>query len=343
MARPSRSRRHGSDGHGSDGHGSDGHGSDGHGSHARAGLQHVFVIVLENYKAEDVTPTAAPYLTRLAQQGVTLDAMYGVDHASLSNYIAMTSGNAPNAKTQADCFQYDCIFEPPTDRNLADQLEARHRDWKAYMESMPAPCAHPTSSGPLDPYLVGYATRHNPFVYYRDIVGPDISKVSARCAAHDVPYTQLAPDLAAGHVPAYALIVPDTCNDGHDRGPNCSLPTADAWLATNVPTILAIARVPESRRAHRHVRRVRGLRPARLLRQLVGRQDRHGGGLALRDPTRIALRDAVQPLLGPPDDRGRVRPPVPRARLRPVDHALRARRVVDPGPPPPPLTLRNRR
>src|SRR6478672_5547247 len=74
------------------------------GPKGRSGLKHVFVIVLENYKAEDVTPTAAPYLASLAAQGVTLDAMYGVDHASLSNYIAMTSGNTPNAKTQADCF-----------------------------------------------------------------------------------------------------------------------------------------------------------------------------------------------------------------------------------------------
>src|SRR3954470_13512093 len=91
-------------------------------SHGRGGLRHVFVIVLENYKAEDVTPAAAPYLAQLAARGVTLDAMYGVDHASLTNYIAMTSGNPPNAKTMADCLLYDCIFEPPTDRNLGDQL-----------------------------------------------------------------------------------------------------------------------------------------------------------------------------------------------------------------------------
>jgi hypothetical protein len=207
-------------------------------SRARAGLKHVFVIVLENYKAEDVTPTSAPYLTGLAAQGVTLDAMYGVDHASLTNYIAMTSGNTPNAKTQSDCFQYDCIFEAPTDRNIGDQLEARHLDWTAYMESMPTPCAHATQSGAQDPYIVGYASRHNPFVYYRDVVGPDISKVSARCAAHDVPYTRFAPDLAAGRAPNYALIVPNTCNDAHDRGTECSLPTADTWLANNVPTIL---------------------------------------------------------------------------------------------------------
>jgi hypothetical protein len=202
-------------------------------------LDHVFVIVLENYKTEDVTPAAMPYLFGLTQGGATLDEMYGVDHASLSNYIAMTSGNTPNAATKADCFQYDCIFEAPTDRNLGDQLEETGRTWKAYMESMPAPCAHPTVSGSLDPYLVGYATRHNPFVYYRDIVGPDISVVSQRCAAHDVPLTELTTDLANRDLPNYALIVPNTCNDAHDRGANCALPTADAWLAANVPAILA--------------------------------------------------------------------------------------------------------
>ena len=169
-------------------------------------LKHVFVIVLENYKAEDVTPAAAPYLASLMQRGVTLDEMYGVDHASLSNYVAMTSGNSPNASTKADCFQYDCIFEAPLDRNIGDQLEERGRSWKAYMESMPAPCAHATVSGQLDPYLVGYASRHNPFMYYRDIVGPDITVTPPRCVEHDVPLTQLSTDLenraVIRHLPA---------------------------------------------------------------------------------------------------------------------------------------------
>ena len=202
-------------------------------------LEHVFVIVLENYKAEDVTPVAAPFLSWITRAGVSLDQMYGVDHASLSNYIAMTSGNTPNAKTRADCFLYDCILESPQDTNIGDQLEAHGLDWKAYLESMPAPCSHPTVSGRLDPYLVGYATRHNPFVYYRDIVGPDLTVVPPRCVRHDVPFTRFANDLAHHHVPNYSFIVPDTCNDAHDRGTSCALPAADSWLIRNVPAILA--------------------------------------------------------------------------------------------------------
>ena len=50
----------------------------------------------------------------------------------------------------------------------------------AYSPTMPAPCAHGTE-GNLDPYIVGYATRHNPFMYYRSIVGN-----AGRCTAHEL-------------------------------------------------------------------------------------------------------------------------------------------------------------
>lgn len=206
-------------------------------------LSHVFTIVLENQSNDAVAgpsgQLAMPYLTGLRSRGVTLDSMHGVGHLSLTNYIAMTSGNASNSLTQGDCLQYNCVYTPPNDTNIGDQLEHAGRSWKAYMESMPAPCTHPTVSGRLDPYLVGYATRHNPFVYYQDIVGTDLTAKPARCVNHDVPYTQLTTDLASKAVPNYSLIVPNTCNDAHDGGPSCGLSAADTWLQTNLPPILA--------------------------------------------------------------------------------------------------------
>ncbi len=202
---------------------------------SRAGgppLGHVFVIVLENTQYSAVTPASMPYLTSVAAGGVSLDQMYGVDHASLTDYIAMTSGHESTALTRADCFLYNCIYEPPDDVNIADQLEAAGLTWKGYMESMPSPCAHGTS-GNLDPYIVGYATRHNPFMYYRSIVGN-----VPRCTAFDVPYTDLANDIAANSVPNLSFIVPNTCNDAHDGGANCGLDDADLWLQNNLPSIL---------------------------------------------------------------------------------------------------------
>ena len=199
---------------------------------------HVFTIVLENHSWEQVMGATgqakAPYLHSLESQGVLLDQMYGVDHASLTNYIAMTSGNASNADTRADCIAHYCPYPAGQDANIGDQLEAAGRTWKGYMESMPAPCTHPAVVGAADPYLVGYATRHNPFVYYDNIVSNP-----TRCNAHDVPFTDFATDLSANNAPNYSFIVPDTCNDAHDLGVNCSLDKADSWLAAHVPAILA--------------------------------------------------------------------------------------------------------
>jgi hypothetical protein len=69
-------------------------------------VRHVFVIVLENESAA-VTfgpDSPAPYLSRtLPARGVFVPDCYGVGHASLDNYIAMISGQAPNPSTQADC------------------------------------------------------------------------------------------------------------------------------------------------------------------------------------------------------------------------------------------------
>ena len=155
------------------------------------------------------------------------------------------------------------------------------------MESMPAPCAHPTSAGPIDPYLVGL--RHPPQPVrvlprrrrprHLQGVGP------LRGARRALPAARQGPR-APKRAPNYALIVPDTCNDGHDRG--------DGLLAADRRQVAGrerahdpgVARLPAPRRADRHLRRVRGLGPAGLLRQLLGRQDRHGRGLALRDPAR---------------------------------------------------------
>jgi hypothetical protein len=201
-------------------------------------VRHVFTIVLENTSWETVNSQAGraamPYLHSLESQGVQLDQMYGVSHASLTNYIGVTSGNSPNAKTKADCKNYDCVFEAPDDENVGDQLEGAGYTWKGYMESMPQPCAHGAEAAP-DPYVVGYATRHNPFMYYRSIVGDQ-----TRCDEHDVPFApDFANDLAADNAPNYSFIVPDTCNDAHDGGASCGLDDADAWLQAHVPAILA--------------------------------------------------------------------------------------------------------
>ena len=157
---------------------------------------------------------AAPYINSLATQYGVGSQYYAIMHPSLPNYLALTGGS--NFGITTDC--NSCTVDAT---NLADQVEASGRTWRAYMESMPSPC-YLSDSGT-------YALHHDPWVYYNDIrTNP------TRCAADVVPYTQLATDLSGSAVPNLVWITPNTCNDMH----NCSITTGDTWLSQNVPVIV---------------------------------------------------------------------------------------------------------
>ena len=206
-------------------------------------LQHVFVVVLENTDYDAVLGNPqAPFLNQLAESNALLSQYYGVGHVSLTNYIGMTDGELPDADTKTDCISRYCVRDR---RNIGDQLEDAGKTWMAYMESMVVPCQHPPVAGAPDPFQSPYATRHNPFVYYDDIVNDP----NGRCAAHDVPYAQasfeqmLATD---SDVPNLALVVPNNCDNAHDpvcfEPPNAPEPgglaKADEWSASHLPAIV---------------------------------------------------------------------------------------------------------
>jgi hypothetical protein len=180
-------------------------------------FSHVFVIVMENHEYGSVIgSSAAPYANGLAASYGLATNYYGASHPSLPNYLALTAGSTFGIAS-------DCTTCYVSATNIADQVEASGRSWKAYMEDMPAPCYMGASSG-------NYAMKHNPFMYYTDIRND-----AARCAAHVVPFTQFRADVASGQVPNFAWITPNMCNDTHD----CPVSTGDAWLRGVVPTITA--------------------------------------------------------------------------------------------------------
>ena len=219
-------------------------------------FDHVAIVILENENFSTTwNPQNAPYLNGLRSQGVFADHYYAIGHVSLDNYIAMISGQPALPHSMTDCLTlnlWTCV-QPQSlfssGRNLADQLEEAGFSWKGYMDSMPSPCFHqdytPTASIP-DPYqgnsqtppAKDYADRHNPFIYFADIVGNQ-----ARCEAHVRPYTDLATDIANDSVPDFSFITPDTCHDGHDNpcsdGSVGGIAGADKWLSQNVPTLLS--------------------------------------------------------------------------------------------------------
>jgi phosphatidylinositol-3-phosphatase len=228
-------------------------------------IGHVFVINLENedYATSFGKASPAHYLNgTLLPKGKLLTQYHGIGHASLDNYIAEISGQAPNPETQADCVKYieftssspgnatgkyqqalgkGCVY-PKSVKTVADQLTAAGKTWRGYMDDMGTPCRHP-AIGANDTTIVPkpgdmYATRHNPFVYFHSILD------TAACKTNVVDYTALATDLqSADTTPNLAFITPNVCHDGHDApcvdGKPGGLVSADLWLTTEVPKILA--------------------------------------------------------------------------------------------------------
>src|SRR3989442_3387399 len=181
-------------------------------------FSHVFVIVMENEESSSlIGNSAAPYINVLANSYGLATQYYAISHPSLPNYLAMTAGS-PLGITS------DCTTCCVGATNLADQIEASGRSWKAYMEGMPSACF----VGDAQPYM----QKHDPWIYYNDI-----RTNAARCSAHVVPFTQLGADLASGSVPNYVWITPNMCNDMHD----CSIATGDSWLSSQVPASLNAA------------------------------------------------------------------------------------------------------
>ena len=252
--------------------------------HAPPQIHHTFVIVLENegYSATFATPSADPYLAQtLPAQGALLEDYYATGHESNDNYISLVSGQPPNPANQSDCQIFSdmliplelpdgvesgigCVY-PAAIQNIGTQLSAAGRPWKAYMEDMgndpnreTAACGRP-ALGSSDATQSaesgdGYATRHDPFVYFHSVIDSQ-----AYCDAHVVALgtpggampaaslrgeTGLATDLRSERTtPAFSFITPNLCDDGHDypctNQPSgaSALADIDAFLETWVPKI----------------------------------------------------------------------------------------------------------
>ena len=218
-------------------------------------LDYVFTIVLENENLAATWHTPGTYLNGLLAQGAFASQYYGASHVSADNYVAMTSAQMPTPLFQSDCTDWSkCegweAARPDGGVSIVDQIDAAHKTWKAYMDGMGTGCKHPAPDGTTtpfspDPNQVGYATRHDPFVYYPPVVSnPDY------CASHVVDYSNLSTDISSlSTTPNYVFITPDTCHDGHDSpcsGPDVGQPgwqqggltSANDWMSVEVPKIL---------------------------------------------------------------------------------------------------------
>jgi phospholipase C len=177
---------------------------------------HVIWILMENHSFGDImgNTTQAPYINMLASQCGLATNYHNLSHPSLPNYVGMTSGLAERSLKP---FDPDCNPSKKCSTS-APSIFGQGETWKAYQEDMPTNCA-PSNSGE-------YAVRHNPPPYF--------PALAAGCTALDVPYTQLATDLASNSLPAFSFVTPNLIDDMHDG----TITDGDTWLASNLPTIL---------------------------------------------------------------------------------------------------------
>jgi acid phosphatase len=159
---------------------------------------HVVLIVFENHERTSVLGHGdAPTFERLATTYAQATDYHAVTHPSLPNYLALVSGSTHGVTS--DCT--DCPQHGPT---IGSELTAARRTWGAYAEGFP--------NSPR------FAMKHVPFLYFQ----------------RDVGHVHPLPAFHPSKLPAFALVVPDLCNDMHD----CSVATGDRWLARFIPPLL---------------------------------------------------------------------------------------------------------
>jgi phosphatidylinositol-3-phosphatase len=186
-------------------------------------FEHVVVVVLENKVRGSVLGNrAAPAFNAFAAKNAVLGGYRGVTHPSLPNYLALVSGSTQGITT-------DCSSCTVGGRSLADTLEAKGLTWKAYAEGLPRIGWTGASSG-------FYLKRHVPFLYFRRVLSRP-----ARLR-RVVPLSALSRDLAAGRLPDFSLVIPNTCHDMHD----CPVSTGDAWLKRFVTPLLRSSQFQKS-------------------------------------------------------------------------------------------------
>jgi hypothetical protein len=186
---------------------------------------HILVVIEENKGYRSILDgTAAPHIATLAHEYGSATQMFAERHPSEPNYVALLGGDTfgiadddgwycTPGKVDRFCKSSNVPGYPAhlvDGPNLATQLRAKGLAWRAYLENLPAPgslaiVSPETATEPL----ALYAAKHTGFTNFASVHDdPDLDREL-------VGFDALDRDLAAGTVPAFALIVPNQCNEMH--------------------------------------------------------------------------------------------------------------------------------
>lgn len=176
-------------------------------------FSHIIMIVFENHEFDSVVGNQTmPVYNQFITENTLLTQYYAITHPSLPNYLALFGGDTFGITSDCE----NCFVNA---NSLADQIEASGRTWRAYFQDMPHTCFVKDTAI--------YVQKHNPFMYFDSIrLNP------VRCNRSVVPFPQLETDLAAGNLPNFVYIMPNSCVSTDDiySNPDCNLNLADSWL-----------------------------------------------------------------------------------------------------------------
>jgi hypothetical protein len=210
-------------------------------------IAHVFVVAMENENLGKIydNATDASYingtLLRIGARATSFIDELPVGSPSEPHYVWLEAGtNVFTDRTFTTDSAPSASNSTETAAHLATQLVGAGRSWTAYEEGIAA-----TTTGSCPIAGSGfYAPKHDPFVFFRDVAGDPPAKTTPACAAHFKDVSALAGDLSAGGIADYVFITPNLCHDMHGATgcPDSNwIRAGDAWLAENVPPILAFA------------------------------------------------------------------------------------------------------
>jgi hypothetical protein len=211
---------------------------------------HVFVIIEENKDyAQILDPATAPNIAGLAARYGNATQFFAEVHPSEANYVALLGGDTFGIHDddayychagQADPYcagagQPGYADHTVRKRHLGDQLAKAGFSWKGYYESLPKPGAGDVVAS--DPKFADgtrktalYASKHSGFMNYAGV------QADPQRARRIVGFEQLDADIASGALPAFAVIVPNQCNDMHGLHgagvpPDCDGDNKDALIS----------------------------------------------------------------------------------------------------------------
>jgi len=193
----------------------------------------IFLILMENHNWSDIKgSSSAPFINGTLLPAASSCSNYydnpSAVHPSEPNYIWLEAGDNLGITSDSD----PSVTHQATTSHLVTLLKNAGVTWTSYQEDI-ADTGCPITS------VNKYAPKHNPMVFFDDVVGNPPSATSSYCSAHMKPFSKLASDLSTGTVAQYNFITPNLCDDMHDTCTGDAIRQGDDWLKANVPVIQA--------------------------------------------------------------------------------------------------------